>query len=180
MASNRCFDSFNAKLSASDRSAEKRNTTIYNEIRQNVEKLQTGNPVKKNGYKYNRNSIVNPTCDISGGYVDVASNYEIRADIKQGASQIYPVQVSTPKYESWCGNLYSENYAKHGIKSIIKADASFNNIVVDPSYVLFYADCDVVYENINRPEQWTYAVDLSFQGTYFAKAANDTNNPCNN
>ena len=180
MASNRCFGSFNPKLSASDRSAEKRSTAIYNEIRQNVEKLHTGNPVKTNGYKYNRNSLVNPTCDISGGDVKVAASYEIRADIKQGASLLYPVQVSTPKYESWCGNLYSENYSNHNILSVVKTDPSFNNIVIDPSYVLFYADCDIVYENPNRPEQWTHAVDLSFQGTYFAKAANDTLNPCSN
>ena len=178
MASNRCFDSFNPKLSASDRSTEKRTAAIYNEIRLNVEQLNTANPLKTNGYKYNLTTVVNQTCDISSGYVSVANSYELRADVKQGASQIYPVQVSTPKYESWCGNLYSENYAKHGINSVVKTDPSFNNIVIDPSYLLFYADCDIVYENINRPEQWTYAVDLSFQGTYFAKSANDTRNPC--
>jgi hypothetical protein len=180
MASNRCFDTFNPKLSASDRSAEKRTTAIYNEIRLNVVKLNTANPVKTNGYKYNRNTVVNHTCDISGGYVKAANSYEILTDVKQGASQIYPVQVSTPKYESWCGNLYSENYTKYGINNVVKADPSFNNIVVDPSYLLFYADCDIMYENINRPEQWTHAVDLSFQGTYFAKSANDTNNTCSN
>ena len=180
MASNRCFDSFNPKLSASDRSSEKRTTAIYNEIRQNVINLKTANPLKTNGYKYNQNSIVNQTCDISSGFVNVAASYELRADIKQGATNIYPVQVSTPKYESWCGNLYSANYAKHGVNNVVKADASFNNIVIDPSYLLFYADCDLIYENINRPEQWTYVVDLSFQGTYFAKEANGTNNTCAN
>ena len=180
MASNRCFDSFNPKLSASDRSAEKRSTAIYNEIRLNVEQLHTGNPVKKNGYYYNGATQVNPTCDISSGYVDVAASYELRADIKQGASLIYPAPVTTPKYESWCGNLYSENYKKHNIQNVVNTDPSFNNIIIDPSYVLFYNGCDIVYENLNRPEQWTLAVDLSFQGTYFAKAANDTENRCTN
>jgi len=180
MASNRCFNSFNEIVPASVLSAEKRNKTIYGELLNNVEKLHTANPVKKNGYKYNQNSIVNQTCDISSGFVNVAASYELRADIKQGATNIYPVQVSTPKYESWCGNLYSANYAKHGVNNVVKADASFNNIVIDPSYLLFYADCDLIYENINRPEQWTYVVDLSFQGTYFAKEANGTNNTCAN
>lgn len=180
MASNRCFDTFNKNLSASDQSIEKRTATIYNEIRLNIEQLKTANPVKKNGYKYNRNTVVNQTCDISSGYVDYASNYEMRANVKQGAAQIYPVQVSTPKYESWCGNLYSVNYAKYGVKNVVKIADPSNNIVIDPSYILFYNDCDIVYENINRPEQWTYVVDLSFQGTYFAKSANNTNNTCSN
>jgi hypothetical protein len=180
MASNRCFDSFNATLSSGERSAEKRSTAIYTEILKNVKTLNTGNPVKRNGYKYNQNSLINVTCDISGGYVDTAINYETRANIKQGASLIYPVPVATPKYESWCGNLYSENYSNHGVQSVVKADASFNNIVIDPSYILFFSECDIVYENINKPEQWILAVDLSFQGTYFAKSANATENKCAN
>jgi hypothetical protein len=180
MANNRCFNSFNQKLSASDRSTEKRTTTIYNEVRKNVQQFHTGNPVKTNGYKYNQNSFVNATCDISGGYVDAAISYEIRADMKQGAGIIYPVQVSTPKYESWCGNLYSADYLEHGVNNVVQADASFNNIVIDPSYVLFYSDCELYYENINRPEQWTSVIDLSFQGTYYARDANDTINHCAN
>lgn len=172
MASNRCFNSFNEIVPASVLSAEKRNKTIYGELLNNVEKLHTANPVKKNGYKYNQNSIVNPSCDISGGYVDVAINYEIRSAIKNGADAVYPKTTATPKYESWCGNLYSVNYDSHQVNSVVKADASFNNIVVDPSYLLFYNECDIVYENINKPEQWTFAVDLSFQGTYFSKTAN--------
>ncbi len=178
MANNRCFDSFNAtNLSARERSSEKRNATIYNEIRQNIIKLNSGNPVKRNGFKYNKNSIVNTTCDISSGFVNVASSYEIRTNIKQGAEQIYPVQISTPKYQSWCGNLYSIDYSQHGVIDVVQADASFSNIVIDPSHVLFYNDCDI---NINRPEQWTYVVDLSFQSTFYARQANNTINPCSN
>jgi hypothetical protein len=179
MANNRCFDSFNTtNLSARERSSEKRNTTIYNEIRENIIQLNSGNPVKRNGFKYNRNSIINTTCDISSGFVNVASSYELRNNIKQGAEQVYPVQVSTPKYQSWCGNLYSIDYLKHGVKTVVQADASFNNIVVDPSYILFYNNCDIDYENINRPEQWTIVVDLSFQSTFYARQANNSINPC--
>ena len=178
MATNRCFDSFNTVLDARERSQHKRDTAIYNEIRKNVIISGTGNPIKNNGYRYNRNSIINPTCDISSGYVNVASSYEIKTNIKQGAELLYPQDVSTPKYEGWCGNLYSVNYSKHGINNVVQSDPSFSNIVIDPSYLLFYNGCDINYENINSPEQWTYAVDLSFQGTYFAKEANNTANPC--
>ena len=173
MASNRCFDSYNAKLSASERSVKKRTVAIYNEILKNVEQYDTANPVKQNGYTYNRNSIVNQTCDISSGYVDVAVNYAIRADIKQGASTVYPVQVSTPKYESWCGNLYSVDYVKHGVGHAVLSISDVSGYIhtIDPSNVLFYSECDLMYENINRPEQWTTVVDLSFQATYFAQSA---------
>ena len=187
MATNLCFDSFNTVLDARERSQHKRDTAIYNEIRKNVIISGTGNPIKKNGYRYNRNSIINPTCDISSGYVNVASSYELKTNIKQGAELLYPQDVSTPKYEGWCGNLYSLDYSKHGINNVVQANIIYSNelslylasnIVIDPSNLLFYNGCDINYENINSPEHWTYAVDLSFQGTYFAKEANNTAKPC--
>ena len=52
----RCFDSFNVVLSASERSSKKRNTTIYTEIQKNVQRLNTANPIKQNGFYYNKNS----------------------------------------------------------------------------------------------------------------------------
>ena len=170
----RCFDSFNQILSASERSSKKRNTTIYTEIQKNIQNLQTANPLKNNGYYYNKNTSVNPTCDISSGSVEFAQSYEMKADIKEGASNIYPVQVSTPKYESWCGNLYSVDYVKYGINNVVQMDSS-TNIVVDPSYVIFYDSCRLDYD---APEAWTRIVDLSFQATYFAQAANNTLNHC--
>jgi hypothetical protein len=174
MANNRCFDSFNKNLTASDQSREKRQRTIYNEIKKNIQTLNTANPVKNNGKVYNRNTQVNVTCDISSGYVEYAQDYSILSDVKEGAALVYPVQVSTPKYESWCGNLYSATYNKYGVKTVV--DASLNNIVIDPSYVLFYDTCGAIYYNVNKPEQWTSVVDLSFQTTFFAKSAN--NNIC--
>jgi hypothetical protein len=178
MKRNRCFKSFNTTLDSSDQSRNNRSVAIYNDIRQNVVSLQTGNPIKTNGFTYNANSIVNPTCDISGGHVEVASSYEVKSEIKQGAELLYPPHISTPKYENWCGNLYSVDYAQHGVTSIVKTDASFSNIVIDPSYVLFYNECELNYENTNKPEQWLQVVDLSFQNTFFAKQANDVADVC--
>jgi hypothetical protein len=180
MAANRCFDSFNAtaNLSARDRSLQKRDTTIYNELRRNIQQFHTANPTKKNGFKYNQTSIVNPTCDISNGDVANTSSYDLKTSIKNGAELIYPVEVSTPKYQSWCGNLYSINYLQHNVKNVVQTDASFTNIIIDPSYILFYSDCDITYENTNSPATWTNVVDLSFQSTFYAKQADNTANPC--
>ena len=168
----RCFDSFNVVLSASERSSKKRNTTIYTEIQKNVQQLHTANPIKQNGFYYNKNSVINPTCDISSGLVEVAKSYELLADIKEGCSIIYPNQVSTPKYESWSGNLFSANYVKYGIGNVVQTDLSLNN-VIDPSNLLFYDKCFFIY-NENRPESWIRIVDLSFQNTYFSRDANNT------
>jgi len=168
----RCFDSFNVVLSSGERSSKKRNTTIYTEIQKNVQRFNTANPIKQNGFYYNKNSVINPTCDISSGLVSVAKSYELLADIKEGSSIIYPTLVSTPKYESWCGNLFSANYVKYGVGNVVQVDSS-TNIIIDPSNVLFYNECFFNY-NENRPETWTRIVDLSFQSTYFGKSANNT------
>ena len=170
--SERCFDSFNVVLSASERSSQKRNAVIYNEIQKNVQQLNIANPVKTNGFNYNKNSIFNPTCDISNGDVAVSKSYEMRADIKEGGNLIYPVNVSTPKYESWCGNLLSVDYVKYSIGNVAQIDSS-TNIIIDPSFLIFSNECIENYGNLSAPEDWTRIVDLSFQTTYFARAANN-------
>ena len=76
MSANRCFDNFNNILSAKERTKEMRQVTIYNELSQNIQKLNTANPKKTNGYKYNRNTVINTVCDLSNGNVDFCSNYE--------------------------------------------------------------------------------------------------------
>ena len=124
------------------------------------------------------NTRINTTCDISNGFVDVATSYEIKKDVKQGANLLYPSQTATPKYQSWCGNLYSADYLKYNLQNPVTNDASFNNIVIDPSAVLFYDTCGSIYENTNKPEYWTRIVDLSFQETFFAKSANNTLKKC--
>ena len=152
MANTRCYDSFNTILSASELSAQKRKNSIFTEVKKNVANLNTANPVKHNGYQYNQNTHINPTCDISSGKVAFGNSYDILNAYKAGAKNIYPVQVSTPKYETWCANLYSINYTAHDISNVVQNDASFLNIVVDPSYLLFYDKCLFNYpERRRRP-----------------------------
>jgi hypothetical protein len=177
MAKNRCFDSFNKNISASERSSEKRNTTIYNELYKNIDQLDTANPTKSNGYKYNKNSSITQ-CNIHSGKVDTSISYDIKTSIEQGAELIYPQIISTPKYENWCGNLYSVDYSRHDVNNVVQADPSFSDIIIDPSYILFYNECDLYYKNINKPEQWTSVVDLNFQDTVYAKQANNTFTNC--
>jgi len=114
MANIRCFDSSKPNLTASELSNEKRKQIIYNEIRQNVEHFNTANPVKQNGKEYNSQTIVNPTCDISFGYVEYAESYAILDDVREGAALCNPVQISTPittvQYAA-CTNICSNTFA---------------------------------------------------------------------
>lgn len=88
MAYIRAFDNLSVlNLSSSDLSIRRRDKTIFNEIRQNVDNLNTHRPVKENGYKYN-NVNYNITCDISGGSLTYADNYEIKNSISNGRNLI--------------------------------------------------------------------------------------------
>lgn len=114
MANIRCFDSLKPNLTASELSYEKRKQIIFNEIQQNVKKFNTGNPVKRNGKQYNRNTNVNSTCDASGGYIDYAESYAILEDVREGAALCYPVKISTPidtVQSTLCENLCSNTFA---------------------------------------------------------------------
>ena len=61
--------------------------TIFNEIRQNIDNLNTHTPVKENGYKYN-NVNYNITCDISGGSIEYVDNYALKNSISNGRDLI--------------------------------------------------------------------------------------------
>jgi len=88
MAYIRAFDNLSVlNLSSSDLSIRRRDKTIFNEIRQNIDNLNTHTPVKENGYKYN-NVNYNITCDISGGSLTYADNYEIKNSISNGRNLI--------------------------------------------------------------------------------------------
>jgi hypothetical protein len=84
---------FVLNLSASDLAQRRRNKTIYNEIKQNVETLNTNNPQKTNGYKYSTVKT-NITCDISGGHIDYVDNYELKTSISNGRDLINAKCVS--------------------------------------------------------------------------------------
>tara|TARA_B110000305_G_C19125594_1_gene486436 strand:+ start:190 stop:726 length:537 start_codon:yes stop_codon:yes gene_type:complete len=177
MANNRCFDSHYSIKTASERSREQKHKSIFKEFQCNIEiaDISNANPTKTNGYKYNQNFIVNHNCDISNGHVDYNRSYELKAAIKNGADLIIkPTQVATPKYQSWCGNLYSVDYSNNSVHSVLTTDASFTNIVVDPSYQVFYDGCSIGYNALNQPETWTQVVDLSFQTSFYAKSANNS------
>jgi hypothetical protein len=91
MAYIRAFDNPSIlKLSSSDLSIRRRDKTIFNEIRQNVDNLITNNPVKENGYTYS-NVKINVTCDISGGSVEYVDTYEKKSSISNGRNVINEV-----------------------------------------------------------------------------------------
>ena len=157
----RTFNSSKPILSASERSADKRKIAIYNELKKNLIEYNSANPVKTNGFTYNRNTIDRAGCDISNGSIDFANSYEILSAMKEGAGlSICPPLVAPINYESWSGNFYSVDYVAHGVDNVFTADASLNKIVIDPSHVLFYDSCNLNYSNINRPEPWIKTVDI--------------------
>jgi hypothetical protein len=114
MANTRCFDSYNASLSASDLSREKKQKTIFNEMRKNVQQFNTGNPVKNNGSNYNKSTKINSSCDISGGYVEFAESYVILDNVSKGAALcIPPTSIHTPVdtiQTTLCSNLCSNTF----------------------------------------------------------------------
>ena len=144
MANTRCFDSVNKSiLSASELSSEKRQQTIYTEIQKNVQRFNTANPVKNNGKEYNRNTIVNSTCDISSGYVEVAKSYALLMDVKGGAATCYPVVVSTPidsiqtnLCSNLCGNTFDSGFQDTGgdnseVQRVFDASANAHLVNLD-------------------------------------------------
>jgi hypothetical protein len=119
MANTRCFDSYNAKLSSSDLSREKKQKTIYNELLKNVQQFNTGNPVKNNGVKYNKNTKVNSSCDISGGYVEFAESYVILDNVSKGAALCKPLEtpvdtIQTTLCSNLCSNTFDDGFQDTG------------------------------------------------------------------
>lgn len=102
----RCFDLFKNNLTASDLCNARKKKIIYHELQQNINRLGTANPIKKNGETYNKNTIVNSSCDISGGYVDYAESYLIKNEVSEGAALCNPTTVhdNTIALVSNCSN----------------------------------------------------------------------------
>jgi len=167
MSGNQCFDGPIPVLSAKQYSDNQRRVTIYGNVAANYFTTGTANPKKQNQYTYNNNISLRGKC------LEAARSYELLQDYVAGDAIANPVLVSTPKYESWSGNLYTVDYKANGINVPVQADASWNDVVVDPSYQIFYNQCEFNYPNENRPAEWTAIVDLSFQTTYYAQRANN-------
>ena len=91
----------------------------------------------------NRNTIVNSTCDISSGYVEVAKSYEVLADVKDGATTCYPVVVSTPidsiqtnLCSNLCGNTFDSGFQDTGgdnseVQRVFDASANAHLVNLD-------------------------------------------------
>jgi hypothetical protein len=78
------IDSSKKKLSASELISEKRNKSIFNELHINKTQFNSSNPIKLDGNTYNKNTIMDLTCDISGGNVQYVDNYSLKQSIKYG------------------------------------------------------------------------------------------------
>jgi len=93
MAYTRAFDKLDdfgdpiVLISSGDLSTRRRDKTIFNEIRKNVDNLNTNNTLKQNGYKYS-NVKTNITCDISGGSIEYVDNYALKNSISNGRDLI--------------------------------------------------------------------------------------------
>jgi hypothetical protein len=130
MANTRCFDSYNASLSASDLSREKKQKTIFNEMLKNVQQFNTGDPVKNNGAKYNKSTKVNSSCDISGGHVEFAQSYVILDNVDKGAALCLPQPIPVETIQSTpCSNLCSNTF-DDGFQDIGGGSGDGQNVVI--------------------------------------------------
>ena len=185
MAVNRCFDTFFPNTFSSDYTNISRQKTVFNEVNDNIIKLGTANPQKKNGFTYNSNFGVR-----SGGGEDkvgclaFAKNHQLLLDITKGKTimknqniscpdNINPDQkMDAPVFDAWSGNLYSVNYTEHGVNNIVEfvAGTTPSFRIVDPSHMLFYDSCPLT-DQIGYPPQWFSVVDISFNNTnYFIES----------
>jgi len=167
---NKCFDSYAPILSSTDFTLQQKQKNIYATVFNDSTLKGTCNPTKLNHSTYNN------TISLIGGTqcLNSAQSYDILSDYNAGQVLLQPPVVPV-KYDSWAGSLYSVNYSEHNVDSVVYAtDASWNNVVTDPSYALFYDKCDFYYDEINRPESWMHVVDISFNATDFYKQATNT------
>ena len=190
MAVNRCFTTFNPNQNASDYLNTTRQKTIFKEVNNNIVKLNSANPKKKNGFRYNSNFSVRPMgLELNENSCLVfAKDHQLLMDISKGktiyknqainCNTINPEQkMDAPVFEAWSGNLYSVNYAKHNVNNVVEfinpltavADPSY--CIVDPSHVLFDESCPLTAET-GYPPEWFRTVDISFNNTTYYTEAN--------
>uniref|UniRef100_A0A6C0HG42 Uncharacterized protein n=1 Tax=viral metagenome TaxID=1070528 RepID=A0A6C0HG42_9ZZZZ len=206
MANNRCFNTSNNTIkSASDYSTSIKQKTLYSNIAKNMNLQGNANPLKKDGIRYNNNFGVVPlTGNNTAGCLINSQSYDLLLNVAKGQS-LYNAEnnnidhfnlsgVLVNSNESWAGNLFSMNYATHGIHTVVDtsynagntnsiiypqtisasaADLSFNTaypgVIVDPSYEIFYNTCLTSYNDGKNP--WLNLVDVSFNNTSYYKTA---------
>jgi len=189
MAANRCFTTFTPNQFASDYLNTTRQKTLFKEVNNNINNLNTANPKKKNGFRYNSNFRVIPT-DAEGhvSCLAAAKNHQLLMDISKGrtinknqrinCNTINPEQkMDAPLFDAWSGNLYSVNYAEYNVDKVVEfispttATADPSYCIVDPSHLLFYDSCHLT-ELTGFPPQWFSVVDISFNNTAYYTEAN--------
>jgi hypothetical protein len=189
MAANRCFTTFTPNQFASDYLNTTRHKTLFKYFNSNIIKLNTANPKKKNGFRYNSNFRVTPT-DIDGkvSCLAAAKNHQLLMDISKGqtitknqsinCNTIDPKQkMDAPIFDACSGNLYSVNYAEYNVNNVVEfivpttATADPSYCIVDPSHLLFYDSCHLT-DLTGFPPQWFSVVDISFNATEYYTEAN--------
>ena len=154
MAGNRCFDSFNTNLTASEWSSERKKKTIYNEIQKNVFNFATANPVKNNGKKYNKNTKVNSTCDISSGYVEYAESYLVLSEVSEGAALCNPEPVESHALimetcSTACSNTFDSGFQDTGGGGVGQ-NVVISGVEIDNSKLAVYDEtADILLQNLD-------------------------------
>lgn len=163
MSANRCFETLDTTVvSGSDKTNARRQETIYSEMQRNSSK-KGPNPIKKNGYRYNKNFISkrykNPKDASSYQYrLASAKSYDLLLDITKGKRFSNPVNnVGHNRYKTWGGNVMQVDYKdktpykmlswntqqnnSNTVHMPIEIDVTVSNEVVDKDHNIFYSSC---------------------------------------
>jgi hypothetical protein len=143
MSNGRCFFERTPKLNSSERSLQLSQKVIYCDLSNNLVKLNTSNPKKKNGFQYNDKAKVEPTFCITN-----AESYQTLRRVRNGQQLMTKTPpVANSIYNGWNANTYHVNYGN--IPVVV-------NGVIDPSYQIFYDKCNEndYNDNQNRPVTW--------------------------
>ena len=183
MATNRCFTTFTPNQFASDYLNTTRQKTLFQEVNHNIIKLNTANPKKTNGFRYNSNFSVTPadavgdvSCLVSAHnhrlFMDISKGQTIAKNQSINCYAIDPAQkMDAPVFDAWSGNLYSVNYMENNVIDFITPAPDPSYCIVDPSHVLFYDSCPLTNRS-GFPPEWFSVVDISFNNTEYYTEAN--------
>ena len=136
---NRCFSDINKDItSASDHTSARKSRTIYKSIERNYVHGFGGNPMKKNGYRYQQNFyfadcsgnvVAGGGLEPSGGIMLAANSYEHLLHIAKGSYYANPTLQSAQaaKYSMWGGNCTEVNYSRGGTYKTPNTYFAFSN-----------------------------------------------------